>query len=137
MNPSETSGPAGPFARECPAKRPVKKRDDHNAYMRAYVLRRYEERRARAIAELGGACADCGATERLQFDHADRSSKALDIAKRLHGAPWELVRAELAKCVLRCGPCHQVKTIRERGHRIKNPGLLEHAARCASRGHEH
>lgn len=42
-----------------------------NEYMRAYLKRRYWERRATAIKILGGKCCRCGSTHGLGIDHID------------------------------------------------------------------
>lgn len=84
----------------------------YNAYMRAYNKARYHRVRAEVILYLGSACVDCGSTKDLEFDHSDRTTKKFDIAKIwAYSAPR--LKAEVDKCVLRCGPCHQDKTSRE------------------------
>lgn len=101
----------------------------HNEYLRDYQARRYQTRRAEAIAILGGSCVHCGSTDSLQFDHIDREEKSFSIAKRLTGAPWKVIVAELQKCQLLCEPCHAVKThVVERDESLNNPRLAEHFA---------
>lgn len=84
-----------------------------NAYMATYMKRRYHARRAQAINQLGGRCVRCGATERLELDHIDRTTKTLDL-----GGMWSVsedrYRAELSKCQLLCHDCHKAKSISER-----------------------
>ena len=106
-------------------------RESYNDYMREYMLRRYEQRRALFIEQLGGCCVDCGSTLDLEFDHADRASKAFEITKRLASAPMHEVRREMAKCVLRCLRCHQVKTFdRDLPNKsLHAPHLLAHQQR--------
>ena len=87
------------------------------AERRAYYLDRYYRNRSAAIARLGGECVDCGATEDLQFDHVDRTAKQHDVSQLMNGYRRELLEAELAKCVLRCGPCHERKTVEYRDDR--------------------
>jgi hypothetical protein len=55
-----------------------------------------------------GPCIDCGTWDDLQVDHADASTK---VTHRVWS--WSKARrdAELAKCVVRCGPCHKAKTL--------------------------
>ena len=68
-------------------------------------------RRKYAIAALGGKCAKCGATDRLEFDHIEPSTKLFkisDVARR-----EDLWLAELAKCQLLCNACHREKTAQE------------------------
>ena len=81
----------------------------YNAYMRTYMLNRYHEKRKQAIERLGGQCVDCGATENLEFDHADAKLKSFNIA-RIWSYKRERLEVELAKCVLRCKSCHLAKT---------------------------
>lgn len=86
---------------------------DKAAYMRDYMLRRYHRRRKLAIEFLGGKCA-CGKTDGLQFDHKDRSEKSFDIAK-LWGVSESRFWAEIRKCQLLCGGCHEKKTLIDLG----------------------
>lgn len=58
---------------------PPRKRDSYNEYMRQYMKRYRDQRRADAIELLGGRCVDCGSTEDLEFDHIDRSEKRFTI----------------------------------------------------------
>lgn len=95
----------------------MRHREKYNEYMRTYMLRRYHRRRQEAIEMLGGACVDCGSMNDLEFDHADRTTKSLDIAKMWSYAE-ERWKAEVSKCVLRCKTCHGYKTIIERGMTI-------------------
>lgn len=88
---------------------------DWNAYMRSYQKRRYAERSAYAIVQLGGSCVMCGSVEFLEFDHIDRSTKLFDVKQLLYKRSLDnedLVN-ELAKCQLLCKPCHQQKTAAE------------------------
>lgn len=73
---------------------------------------RYPPRRElkdKAIAHLGGKCADCGGVfNRAAFDfhHLDPSQKDLAIAAQRE---WSVVEAELTKCVLLCSNCHRIR----------------------------
>ncbi len=80
-----------------------------SAYMKAYMKRRYAERRAEALERLGGACAHCGSVDDLQIDHVDRFEKTMKF-ERMTMVGRERWDAELAKCQLLCFPCHIVKT---------------------------
>lgn len=84
-------------------------RDDYNAYMRGYLQKRYADRRAAAVADLGGSCVVCGSVEDLEFDHIDRRAKSANIAKLILGKP-ERLYWELAKCQLLCKVHHSEKT---------------------------
>lgn len=83
----------------------------YNKRMRVYMLARYYRRRAAAIDQLGGQCVDCDTTEDLELDHADAALKSFDIGKALGGWSEVRVQSELRKCVLRCKPCHLIKSI--------------------------
>jgi 5-methylcytosine-specific restriction endonuclease McrA len=91
--------------------------EEYNAYMAAYMKRRQQQRRAKAIDQLGGRCVRCGSVEDLQFDHIDPASKVLDIGK-IWGASEERFQAEISKCQLLCYPCHSRKTTEERGFKV-------------------
>lgn len=56
-------------------------------------------------------CCDCGTTERLTLDHVDRDQK---VSSCIWSWSAERREAEIAKCVIRCDPCHKAKTKRER-----------------------
>lgn len=76
------------------------------------VQRRYQrERCARIRAEwfAGKSCVDCGTRGNLEIDHVE---PALKVSHRVWS--WSEVRrlTELAKCVVRCAPCHDSKTYR-------------------------
>lgn len=73
---------------------------------------RRQAKRDLCVAKLGGICVDCGTTERLEFDHVDPAQKSEEIYKLLYCSDAKLF-AELAKCVLRCKPCHTIKTGKE------------------------
>ena len=101
---------------------PTSDREQYNAYMRVYMLRRYHERIAEAQRRLGGSCADCGATDDLQVDHRDWRDKTLDIA-RLWSVARPRFKAELEKCQLLCGPCHIAKSKRDVREILADRGL--------------
>lgn len=87
-------------------------RDCYNAYMREYMARRYAERRSMCIAFLGGACVRCGSQNGLEFDHIDRSTKSINVAKLILAKDSKLFM-ELSKCQLLCDKCHLDKTVAE------------------------
>jgi hypothetical protein len=94
-----------------------KYRAEHPEYVRE--LNRKQSRRLRTqrrdmlTALLGGKCITCDATRGLEFDHVNPSTKAFKISAGLLRSLDELL-AEIKKCVLRCNPCHDVKTQEER-----------------------
>ena len=83
----------------------------YNAYMREYMAEYARKRKAEGLELLGGTCVDCGSQDEsiLEFDHVDPAQKSFTITCR-PGASREKFLAELAKCVLRCKPCHKERT---------------------------
>jgi 5-methylcytosine-specific restriction endonuclease McrA len=98
--------------------------------MRVYQNERRARLRAELAAMLGGRCAQCDATEDLDFDHIDPTTKRFAIASGLDRPRAELL-AELAKCQLLCFPHHVAKTRTEphpnraRGERTATAKLTE------------
>jgi hypothetical protein len=88
----------------------AKSKDEYNAYMREYQMRRYHTRRTMFIAEMGGKCVVCSSTENLEFDHIDPKLKSFNVGDRLSNRSEEVIRAELKKCQLLCASCHKSKS---------------------------
>ena len=80
----------------------------------AYMLKRYHSRREAALLSLGGKCARCGSTERLELDHIDPTTKTFAV-----GDLWSVSKArydaEIVKCQLLCRACHIVKSVEDSG----------------------
>ena len=60
-----------------------------------------------------GPCIDCESWDNLEVDHIDPATKHPMLHRRSDRVwHWGVVRrsAELAKCVVRCKPCHKAKT---------------------------
>lgn len=68
----------------------------------------YHRRRQEAIAYLGGCCASCSATGKLEFDHVVPKDKGFEINLNMRAAFGKL-KAELDKCQLLCKNCHRRK----------------------------
>lgn len=82
--------------------------------MNNYMKNRWSTRRAKAVDVLGGVCVNCGATNSLEFDHVDPSTKIMTIARasaRSESFFWEEVR----KCQLLCTDCHKEKSSVDNG----------------------
>jgi hypothetical protein len=60
------------------------------------------KRRAEWFADK--ACVDCGTSENLELDHVDPNVK---VSHRIWSWSTERRDAELARCVVRCEPCHR------------------------------
>lgn len=83
----------------------------------AYDNNRYHQRMSEIRALLGNRCAEpeCGKSSsevQLQIDHKTWLDKSFTISK-LWTMPWEKLLVEVNKCVLRCHPCHVIKSQRE------------------------
>lgn len=74
---------------------------------------RWDTRRKAGIEKLGGKCVKCGATERLDFDHVDPSTKSFTIGRKT-SCSEKLFEEELAKCQLLCKTCHEEKSLTDR-----------------------
>lgn len=75
-----------------------------------YGRDRYHRLLDEARQKLGGKCVRCSATEGLQFDHIDRSTKLFCVSEGAgHGRSLEDFWAEVAKCQLLCRPHHNEK----------------------------
>lgn len=64
-------------------------------------------------------CVDCGYSNilALQFDHV-RGIKFKNISELVHGGyAVATIESEIAKCVVRCANCHQIKT--QHVHKMK------------------
>jgi len=93
----------------------MQSREEYNAYMRDYMLKRYYKRRAEMIAFLGGKCEECNSIENLEIDHKDPAKKSMDLSK-FWNLKWDLVEDELMKCQLLCESCHAFKSIHDHGN---------------------
>lgn len=114
---------------------PKKSREEYNKYMNEYMTRRYHNRRAQFVEQLGGKCARCGSTDELHFDHIDPSTKEFCISKLINKSR-ERCDLELAKCQLLCKKCHVKKTTEEghvRGEKNGQSKLTEDSVREARR----
>ena len=74
-------------------------------------------------------CVDCGETDIfvLEFDHV-RGTKRASISYMVRSASaLESLKAEIAKCVVRCANCHRRKTWKERGWFDKSAPIFRRA----------
>lgn len=83
-----------------PYSDPARQREYQNEWMK---------RRRQEWLDENGPCIDCGTWDDLQVDHVDAAVK---MTHRIWSWSAERRVAELAKCVVRCDPCHRVKTVR-------------------------
>lgn len=92
-------------------------KEEYNAYMREYMLKRYHKRMAYARELLGNKCAKCGKTEKLDIDHIDPTKKSFTIANIIGNCPEKKLLEELKKCQLLCRDCHVKKTRKDFGYK--------------------
>lgn len=85
--------------------------------MRASELARRQKRRdALEAYKREKGCIDCGTREgRMDFDHRDKATKLFKVGANV-GYGWDTLLREVAKCDVRCAPCHT------RRHHIEEPG---------------
>ena len=72
------------------------------------VNRRRFKLRAKAIAYMGGECVRCGYKECLGVlhpHHVDPTKKAFRLSGA-HSRSWDILCAEMDKCILLCANCH-------------------------------
>lgn len=93
--------------------------DKGSSNMAQYMEKRRTERNAWAMAYLGGKCAWCGSTERLQYDHIDRKTKSFTISPRGFDVGFAKFKVEIDKCQLLCFPCHVEKSRQEISEMMK------------------
>jgi hypothetical protein len=63
----------------------------------------------KALEYKGGKCVACGYSRcmrALKFHHLDPDEKEFGISRKGNTRAWEKIRAELDKCLLVCGNCH-------------------------------
>ena len=100
---------------------------------KSYYLKRYYDRRAKALAYMGGECVACGTTDGLEFDHINPSEKMFDIAS-LITASWSRLEAELLKCQLLCKKCHKEKSDKESTTRTHGTPTMYRRGKCRCEG---
>lgn len=91
----------------------------NNEYMREYMAQRRARRRQVLIDLSGGKCEGhfyeeedgCGSTNRLEFDHIDRTTRLFNLSGKGLDGKWSSILEEHAKCQLLCHECHRTKTV--------------------------
>lgn len=74
----------------------------------AYNIKQGQDKRLRAVKELGGRCIACGFDRyscALDLHHRDRKMKDPNY-RSMRGWSWKNILSELKKCVLLCKNCH-------------------------------
>lgn len=75
--------------------------------------RKYERRRVVIDRLKEVPCLDCGQNfppYMMDFDHRDRSKKALEFHSALGRAPWGRLLEEIEKCDVVCARCHRLRS---------------------------
>ena len=106
--PSKSSYRCGKCSETNPAKFYGHKRRMCGACHNAYNIKQGQDKRLRAVKELGGRCLTCGFDRYpCSLDILHKNPKAKDPNFRsLRGWSWEHIQIELQKCVLVCKNCH-------------------------------
>lgn len=100
-------------AREQGNLRAVKYRKMNPDKYRTNYRKKTRALKKKAVAYKGGKCAGCGfddlsRPEVFDFHHIDPLSKTAGISQLISNLKkWEVVRAELDKCILLCANCHR------------------------------
>lgn len=82
-----------------------------DACKKHYKVARRRRIRARAVAEAGWRCVDCGGSFPLEvFDfHHKRGDKNFTISAEMETQPEESLMAEARRCILLCANCHRIR----------------------------
>lgn len=101
------------FCRECFNNR-------HREKRQASLKILWRKNKVRALAYLGGKCADCGLIEEIDcvYDFHHIEGKDYNISNLLD-CSWAKLEAELDKCVLLCANCHRKRHYYERKNEDK------------------
>lgn len=104
----------------------IKNKEEYNAYMKEYMLKRYYKRRTMVIEKLGGVCSVCGSNDRLEIDHIDHTNKGFDLGKAFTSMSESRLFEEVAKCQLLCYECHKLKTRKDLAEKFDQREFWEH-----------
>lgn len=89
----------------------ARNRDSHRAYQREFQRARRAEASKIITAAKDVPCVDCGVkypTAAMDFDHV-RGEKKFNIGTRNGVSSLDSLRAEIAKCDVRCAVCHRLR----------------------------
>ena len=105
------------YCRECQKQHYRGNAVRHRANVRRTGAARVAEMRKIIFDAMAGGCVDCGNTDIrvLEFDHV-RGTKIDGIARMVSNeVGFATLRAELAKCEVRCKNCHAIATFTRLG----------------------
>ena len=99
-------------------------RSHYQKYKKEYLIDS-KERRAVRVKEnqqnaldflLQNPCIDCAETDPMVLDFDHLRDKKKGVCQMItEGYSWKTIKAEIAKCVVRCANCHRRKTMIEFG----------------------
>jgi len=103
--------------RECKACRKLRDAEhyqENRAAHRAKVGKRKKESKE-MIDSFKVKCENCGVNHPavLDFHHKDPSTKLFDITSKVGGQP-DMIKKEIAKCIVLCSNCHKILHWEER-----------------------
>lgn len=104
------------YCRDCQKAHYRDNYERHYRNVRRVALARFARQRQIVYDALKSGCVDCGFTDirALQFDHV-RGTKRDSISRMVRqGTSDALLRAEIAKCEVRCANCHMIVTVARR-----------------------
>lgn len=84
------------------------------------------QRRKLLVDLAGRRCAECGSTERLEFDHVDPMTMTFRLSGPYLEYSMKRIMEEFKKCQLLCRQCHQGKSTKERGWSKSVHGTASH-----------
>lgn len=75
-----------------------------------HIKNRRKRIKQKAVSYKGGKCSICGYSkciQALEFHHLDPNKKDFGVSSKWNSKSWEVIVAELDKCVLVCANCHR------------------------------
>lgn len=102
--------------RECLKHGVVEHVKEVTGYMRCkkcryeHIKNRRHRIKQQALAYKGGKCEVCDydkCVQALEFHHLNPSTKDFNISSKWNSKSWDIVKAELDKCILVCANCHR------------------------------
>ncbi len=82
-------------------------KEQYNAYMADYMLKRYHDKMTHAKEQFDNVCSLCGSSEQLEFHHINPLEKSFTIGSEMLSLSDAKIQAELEKCQLICNLCHR------------------------------
>lgn len=83
---------------------------EHREYQRLFR----DRHRAILLEAKASGCVDCGEMDPVVLDFDHIGGKTFNVARMSGRTSYEALRAEIAKCEIRCANCHRKMTARRR-----------------------